>query len=79
MSTRSLLIAANIHIRGKVTKVRRYSKVVKAFPKAVEILLMDGNPGDTVELTNHDFGFEIGCVKVHVGGRISVDLKDLED
>lgn len=59
--------------RQPVGTPRHYSRLDTAFPRCVQRLLQDGQPGDLYEVAHAEFGFQIGTIKVHTGGKI--DLK----
>lgn len=56
---------------------RRYVRVQTAIPRAVEILLWNGSPGDVVELSHAELVFAIATITVHVGGKVTIQLEDL--
>jgi len=71
-------ILATIFHMGKDIHKRHYARVDTAFPRAVQILMQDGEPGDVVEFAHSEYGFQIGTVKIHVGGKINVKWTILE-
>lgn len=68
---------------GQSTKVlwnRRYSRLARAVPRAVEICLIDGQPLDRIEFSHAEYGFQIAVVTMHVGGNIDFKVStDLEE
>lgn len=70
MSKRPIL--ATILRKHIAQSVRHYSRISTAFPKAVQLLIESGEPGDVVEFASSDFGYQIGTVKIHAGGKIDV-------
>jgi len=71
-------ILATIFRKNIAHAVRHYARVDTAFPRAVQILMQHGEPGDVVEFAHSEHGFQIGTVKIHVGGKINVKWTILE-
>jgi len=69
--------AAKTLVLNPNLRPRRYVRVQTAIPRAVEILLWLGSPGDVVELSHAEFGFTIATIKVHVGGKVTIQVEDL--
>lgn len=53
-------------------KPRRYTLLSTAIPRAVQLLMLSGQPGDVVELASHDFGFQVMSVKLHANGNLTI-------
>lgn len=51
---------------------RHYTKLTRAIPRAMELLLLNGQPGDVAELFHTEHGFQIATIKVHTGGRFTI-------
>jgi len=69
MSSRPILATV---FRKKIPHaVRRYARIDTAYPRALQILIQQGEPGDVVEFSHSEWGFQIGWIKIHVGGKIS--------
>lgn len=71
MSTRPLL--AEWH-RGRVQLPfrRHYARIDTALPKVVAHLLINGQPGDTIQISLREWGTWIADINVHALGRISL-------
>ena len=65
-------IVATFYRKNKELSSRRFSRIGTAFPRAVQVLMLDGQPGDVVEFSSREWGFQIGTVKIHAGGRMSI-------
>lgn len=72
-------IAATLHrASGKSTVeiwVRRYSSVTRAITRGVELMLLEGEPGDVLEISSSNFGYQIATVKLRVNAQSLRDLK----
>ena len=55
-----------------VVWTRTYVRFDTAAPRAVELGLLTGQPGDVVQISSILTGLEIGTVKIHAGGKIVV-------
>ena len=71
MTKRTIL--ATLYRKNKPEARRQYARISTAFPRAVQLLMLEGEPGDVIEFAHADFGFQIGTVKIHVGGKITVN------
>ena len=72
---------ATLHRKGwhEFTDVvwnRHYSATTRAIHRAVELALLSGMPGDVVEFSHADYGFQIATVKLLVGGRIDIQISE---
>ena len=54
--------------------MRYYARLDTAIPRAVQLLILEGQPKDVIELAHSEHGFQIGTIKIHVGGRIDVQF-----
>ncbi len=67
-------IVATFHPKvGKVSKLaapRRYAKIDNALPRATQLLMWEGNPGDRVEFSHALTGKQLGVVTVKAGGKL---------
>lgn len=66
-------VLAQLHRGTEVVWTRHYSTIVNAYRRAVELSMIIGHPGDVVEFSNTNHGFQIGTVKLHVGGKIDIE------
>lgn len=64
-------IAASLNHKGRPQFVRRYARLNTAMPRAMHILIDQGEPGDTVDFYHIDTGIYLGFLKVHAGGRVT--------
>lgn len=71
-------IVATLHHKGKPVWNRRYARIDTAFPRAVELLIIDGEPGDVIEFSHSEYGFQIGTVKIKAGGKITINITPKE-
>lgn len=56
---------------------RHYSTISRAIPRAIELALTGNTmPGDVVEFSHAEFGFQIATLKLRVGG---IDIVIAED
>lgn len=82
MATRPILATLHRKVNGSGATQelwkRHYSRITRAIPRAVEIALLTGQPGDVVEFSSNDFGYQIATVRLSVGGKIDIKFdKDL--
>lgn len=65
-------------LRGKdntpFKPMRHYARLNTAVPRAMAILLDEGQPGDVIELASTDFGFQVATITIHTGGVFKVQL-----
>lgn len=73
MATRPIL--ATYYRRHQPITTSRYARITTAFPKALTRLLLDGEPGDVVEFAHAEYGFQIGTVKIHTHGRLTIRIE----
>lgn len=61
----------------EVISVRYFSKLSKALSRGVELAILDGQPGDVLEITSSNFDYLIATVKlkVSISGKDSLDIK----
>lgn len=71
MSTRPYL--AQLHRGDKTLWKRSYQSFTNAARRATELALLQGEPGDVMEFSNNDTGFQIGTMKLHVGGSLTLE------
>jgi hypothetical protein len=71
-SKRRPIVATFIRRNKSVTKTRYYSRITTGFPRAVQLLMIDGEPGDLVEFASNEFGYQIGFVRLKVGGNMDI-------
>lgn len=60
--------------RKQVGNPRRYARLDTAFPRSVQRLILDGEPGDLYEVAHAEFGFQIGTVKVNAKGKVALNF-----
>lgn len=58
------IILATMHHKNKVVRSRGFARVDTAVPKVMKWLLLSGEPGDLVELSHREFGYQIGVIKI---------------
>jgi len=72
-------ITATLHrLCGNSTKiifVRRYANVTNAIKKGIELFIFSGHPGDVLEISHSNFGFQIATVKTKVGSSKISDMQ----
>ena len=51
-------------------ETRRYAKIDNALPRATQLLMWDGAPGDVVEFSHALTGKPLGSVKIKAGGKL---------
>lgn len=58
---------------------RYYSSVASCLSKGVSLAILDGQPGDVLELSSYNFGYAIATLKLKVGSRglSSMDIQFL--
>lgn len=66
-------IKATLHRKkGNSTKVvweRYYGSIASAMKRGVELTILEGQPGDVLELTHSNFEFLIATLKLKVGSK----------
>lgn len=67
-------ITAELHRAGRVIWTRHYARVSTALPRALQVLILEGHPRDTIAFSHQDLGFEIGTLRIHAGGKIVITL-----
>lgn len=65
-------ILAQFHRKNEVLWTRTYNRISTAIPRSVELAILEGQPGDVVEFSNANFGFQIATVKLSVTGKIDI-------
>lgn len=55
---------------------RRLARINTALPRAIQLLVMNGQPGDVAEIAHAEFGFQIATIRIHVGGRFTIQLME---
>lgn len=72
-------IKATLHRnKGRSTAIvweRFFSSVTKAMTRGVELALLDGEPGDVLEITSSNFGYAIATVKLGVSTKGLTNIK----
>lgn len=63
-------ILATFYHKNEQKNARRYARIDTALPKAVYRLILEGEPGDVIEFSHAEWGFQIGTAKIKVGGNI---------
>lgn len=66
--------------RGKqqqIVWVRYYNWMDTAMPRAVQLALCYGSPGDTVEFASTELGFQIGTLKILPKNRVELEYSPL--
>lgn len=59
---------------------RHYARLDRAIPRAVQLAMLDGQPGDVIEFAHAEFGFQIATLKLSVGKNASnIELKISKD
>lgn len=51
--------------------IRRYVRLSTAMPRAMALLIEQGQPLDVVEFFHADTGVFLGFLRLHTGGRVS--------
>lgn len=55
-------------------ETRRYAKIDNALPRAPQLLMWDGAPGDRVEFSHALTGKALGFIKVKAGGKFDSEF-----
>ena len=55
-------------------ETRRYAKIDNALPRATQLLMWDGAPGDVVEFSHALTGKSLGFIKVKAGGKLDSEF-----
>lgn len=58
--------------RKPVGSPRHYSRLDTAFPRCVQRLIQDGQPGDCYEVASADHGFQVGTVTINAKGNVAL-------
>jgi hypothetical protein len=59
-------IVTTLHRRQQPIRVRSYVRLDTAIPRATQLAIMDGQPGDVVTIHHAVTGLEIGSIKVSI-------------
>jgi hypothetical protein len=59
----------------EVMWIRYYSNATNAIRRGVELAILTGHPGDTLEVSSSHFGYLIATVKLTVGANSLVNLE----
>ena len=73
------LIIATL-LRGKKQEkvwVRYYNWMDTAMPRAVQLALCYGNPGDVVEFASTELGFQIGVLRILPKNRVELEYSPM--
>lgn len=65
-------IIAQLHRRRECLWQRNYVAPINAMRRGAELLILTGQPGDVIQISHAEFGFEIAVIKLHVGGKMSL-------
>lgn len=71
---RKIIISFTKRDNTKLLAPRRYTRLSTAIPRATQLLMEYGEPGSVAELAHAEHGFQIGTVKIHVGGKLSINF-----
>ena len=69
-------LLAQLHRGDKTLWKRYYRNFPNAARRATEVALLSGQPGDVVEFSNAETGFQIGTMILHVGGRLELQWSE---
>lgn len=70
-------VASYLNDKKNLVWKRHYARIETILRKAVEVLVLEGSPGDAIEIAHSDFGFQVAVVKIHAGGKINIDFSAL--
>lgn len=59
-------IVTTLHRKHQPIRVRNYARLNTAAPRATQLAIMDGQPGDVVTIHHAVTGLEIGSIKVSI-------------
>lgn len=65
-------LVATLFSNRKPVWVRYYARLDTAVRKSVHLAVLEGEPGDVIEFSSRQFGYQIGTVVIHVLGRLTV-------
>lgn len=60
-------IVSTWHRRGEVVRSVPYARLDTAIPKLTCHAMLQGEPGDVIELSHRHTGLQLGTIKVRVG------------
>jgi len=63
-----------VHDENQVLSTRRFARLDTCIPRAVQLLLLEGHPRDVIEIAHADHGFQIATVKIHAGGKFTIEV-----
>lgn len=67
------LLVAQFHRNNQPILAKRYfNRVDTAIPRCVQLVLLDGEPGDTIQISSSEFGYWIADIRVRAGGKIDI-------
>lgn len=64
-------ILATLTRKHQTVWVRRYARIDSAIPRAVQLAILEGQPGDVVEFARAVTSLQIGTVRLSVGGKLT--------
>lgn len=66
------------HLRNHtpISRPRHFGRIDTAVPRMIQLLIQNGHPGDVVEIAHSEWGFQIATVKIHVGGKLTINLME---
>jgi len=59
-------------VKSEVLKARRFVRLDTAVPRMIQLLMLNGEPGDVVEIASYEFGFSALTITAHVGGGFTI-------
>ena len=66
-------IIATFHRRHQELRKRHYARIDTSIPRITQLLILEGEPGDVVELAHAVTGMQLGTLKMKVGGHLVTD------
>lgn len=66
-------IVAQLHSKMGLLWTRRFARLDTAIPRATQLLMLEGQPGNVVEFSHAVTGLQLGTIKLRVGGKMVTD------
>lgn len=76
-SSKRQIVACMYNMDKELVWKRYYARIDTAVRRSVQVAMLEAYPGEVVEFSSRDFGYQIGTVKMQTMGRIQVDWTPL--
>lgn len=59
---------------GKVIWMRYFARLETAIARAASVLVLQGAPGDKMEIASNDYGFQIATLRIKTQGQLTINF-----